>query len=37
MTAVDVETVLFDLDDTLCTYRRSGAELLSLAFDRVGV
>ncbi|PSQ40033.1 haloacid dehalogenase [Halobacteriales archaeon SW_5_70_135] len=32
-----VETVLFDLDDTLCTYRRSGAELLSLAFDRVGV
>ena len=37
MTDVPVETVLFDLDDTLCTYRRSGAELLSLAFDRVGV
>lgn len=32
-----MEAVLFDLDDTLCTYRRSGAELLSVAFDRVGV
>ncbi len=32
-----VETVLFDLDDTLCAYRRGGAELLSVAFDRVGV
>ncbi len=32
-----VEAVLFDLDDTLCTYRRGGAELLSVAFDRVGV
>ena len=32
-----VEVVLFDVDDTLCRYRRSGAELLSLAFDRVGV
>jgi len=35
MTAVDA--VLFDLDDTLCEYRRSGAELLDLAFDDVGV
>ncbi|WP_121822492.1 HAD family hydrolase [Halostella salina] len=35
MTAVDA--VLFDLDDTLCEYRRGGAELLSLAFDDVGV
>ncbi len=33
----DVEAVLFDLDDTLCTYRRSSAEMLALAFDRVGV
>jgi putative hydrolase of the HAD superfamily len=32
-----VDAVLFDVDDTLCRYRRSGAELLSLAFDRVGV
>lgn len=32
-----VEAVLFDIDDTLCRYRRSGAELLSLAFDHVGV
>jgi HAD superfamily hydrolase (TIGR01509 family) len=28
-----VETVLFDIDDTLCEYRRSGRELLSVAFD----
>jgi HAD superfamily hydrolase (TIGR01509 family) len=31
MTAV--ETVLFDIDDTLCEYRRSGDELLALAFE----
>ena len=35
MTAVDA--VLFDLDDTLCEYRRSGEELLAAAFDDVGV
>jgi putative hydrolase of the HAD superfamily len=32
-----VDAVLFDLDDTLCTYRRSGAELLDLAFEAVSV
>jgi putative hydrolase of the HAD superfamily len=32
-----VDAVLFDVDDTLCRYRRSGAELLAVAFDRVGV
>jgi putative hydrolase of the HAD superfamily len=32
-----VESVLFDLDDTLCTYRRSGGELIDLAFEQVGV
>jgi putative hydrolase of the HAD superfamily len=32
-----VEAVLFDVDDTLCEYRRSTAEMLSLAFDRAGV
>lgn len=32
-----VEAVLFDVDDTLCRYRRSGEELLALAFDEVGV
>ena len=32
-----VEVVLFDIDDTLCEYRRSGAELLALAFDAHGV
>lgn len=32
-----VDAVLFDLDDTLCRYRRSGAELLALCFERVGV
>jgi putative hydrolase of the HAD superfamily len=31
------DAVLFDLDDTLCRYRRSGASLLSVAFDRAGV
>jgi putative hydrolase of the HAD superfamily len=32
-----VDTVLFDLDDTLCAYHRSGGELLALAFEDVGV
>lgn len=32
-----IDTVVFDLDDTLCEYRRSGAEVLDLAFERVGV
>jgi putative hydrolase of the HAD superfamily len=31
------DAVLFDLDDTLCRYRRSGASLLSAAFDRANV
>jgi HAD superfamily hydrolase (TIGR01509 family) len=33
----DVDAVLFDLDDTLCEYERSGVELLAAAHDRVGV
>jgi putative hydrolase of the HAD superfamily len=37
MTDADVDTVLFDLDDTLCRYQRSVGEVLSLAFDRAGV
>jgi len=32
-----VDTVLFDLDDTICRYERSADEVLSVAFDRVGV
>lgn len=32
-----VETVLFDIDDTLCEYRRSGREVLAGAFETVGV
>jgi len=32
-----VDVVLFDVDDTLCRYRRPGSELLPLAFERVGV
>lgn len=32
-----VETVLFDLDDTLVRYQRSPGEILSVAFDSVGV
>lgn len=35
--AGQVDTVLFDIDDTLCEYRRSGAELLALAFDRTEI
>lgn len=31
-----LDAVLFDLDDTLCRYRRSGAELLAAAFERTG-
>lgn len=33
----DVDAVLFDLDDTLCEYERPGSELLTAAYDRVGV
>lgn len=32
-----VETVLFDVDDTLCEYRRSTGELLELAFEHTEV
>ncbi|WP_302081153.1 HAD family hydrolase [Salinibaculum rarum] len=32
-----VDAVLFDIDDTLCSYRRSGGEILPLAFEQVGV
>ncbi|MFB6075469.1 MAG: HAD family hydrolase [Haloarculaceae archaeon] len=37
MTDEPVETVLLDLDGTLCRYRRTGEELLAVAFDAVGV
>ncbi|PSQ33656.1 haloacid dehalogenase [Halobacteriales archaeon SW_12_69_24] len=30
------DAILFDVDDTLCRYRRSGAALLAAAFDRTG-
>lgn len=32
-----VEALLFDLDGTICTYRRSGETILSLAFEKAGV
>lgn len=32
-----IEAVLFDLDDTLCSYRRDAATVLEAAFDRAGV
>jgi len=32
-----VEAVLFDLDDTLCTYDRTADEVLAVAFETVGV
>ncbi|WP_380678062.1 HAD family hydrolase [Salinigranum sp. GCM10025319] len=37
MTTEPVDTVLFDLDDTLVTYNRTTADLLDEAFDAVGV
>ncbi len=37
MTSTPVETMLFDLDDTLVTYNRSTAELLDESFAAVGV
>jgi putative hydrolase of the HAD superfamily len=33
----NLSAVLFDLDDTLCEYRRSSAEILRIAFDHEGV
>jgi HAD superfamily hydrolase (TIGR01509 family) len=33
---VSHDAVLFDVDDTLCRYRRSGSELLAAAFERTG-
>lgn len=32
-----VDAIVFDLDDTLCEYRRSGETILRRAFDDVGV
>ncbi|WP_181687391.1 HAD family hydrolase [Halorhabdus salina] len=32
-----IEAVLFDLDDTLCEYCRPSSDVLSAAFERVGV
>jgi putative hydrolase of the HAD superfamily len=32
-----VDAVLFDIDDTLCSYRRSGSDILPLAFEQAGV
>lgn len=32
-----IDAVLFDLDGTLCEYRRSSAELLEHAFEEVGI
>ncbi|ELY66089.1 HAD family hydrolase [Natronococcus jeotgali] len=35
--AAPIDTVLFDLDGTLCRYRRSAADVLEIAFERAGV
>lgn len=37
MAPPEVEAVLFDLDDTLCTFVQSSAELLAESFDAVAV
>jgi HAD superfamily hydrolase (TIGR01509 family) len=33
---VQLDAVLFDIDDTLCRYRRSGTDVLDAAFERTG-
>ena len=33
----EITAVTFDLDDTLCVYRRDGSEVLAAAFERAGV
>jgi putative hydrolase of the HAD superfamily len=35
--AADIDTVLFDLDDTLVEYERSTGEVLDVAFERAGI
>lgn len=35
--ADSADVLVFDLDHTLCTYRRTGEEILSLAFEAAGV
>lgn len=35
--ADSADALVFDLDHTLCTYRRPGEEILALAFETVGV
>jgi HAD superfamily hydrolase (TIGR01549 family) len=37
MMTEQIETVLFDLDHTLCEHQQSGAEVLARAFEREGV
>ncbi len=37
MSTREIDAVLFDLDDTICEYRRTGDELLADAFTTVGV
>ncbi len=37
MRDVTLDAVLFDLDDTLCRYRRTGRELLEAAVERTGL
>lgn len=33
----NIDTVLFDLDGTICRYERSSGEVLDIAFERIGV
>lgn len=32
-----VDAVIFDLDGTLCRYRRPGSEILAASFETVGI
>ena len=37
MAGTQIDTILFDLDGTICDYRRDGADILDIAFEQVGV
>lgn len=37
MRETDIETILFDLDGTLCEYQRTAAEVVDIAFEKTGV
>jgi FMN phosphatase YigB (HAD superfamily) len=37
MSTVSISAVVFDLDETICEFRRTSGEVLNLAFERIGI